>query len=71
VLFKQRNQTRRVLAVRDVYHEGDLRLAQLTLDLSPLPRVERRAEVVGRHLQVQSIRALDLALRLLERREQT
>ncbi len=62
-------EPRGVLAVGDVDDEDDLRLAQIALDPGPLLFVERRAEVVRRHAQVNSLAPRDLSLRLPQRAE--
>ena len=71
MLIKQLDEARRVLAVRDVKDEDDIRLADIAHDARPFNSVERQAEVIRRHAETERVTAFDVTLGLSERREQT
>src|SRR5258705_13640306 len=51
--------------------ENHLRSLQVSIDLAPLIVTHWRAKVVSRNLQIEIILAIDLALGLFQRRQQT
>src|SRR5258705_4020810 len=51
--------------------ENHFRSLQVSIDLAPLIVTHWRAKVVSRNLQIEIILAIDLALRLFQRRQQT
>ena len=51
--------------------ENEVCIAQIGFNRVPLVLVQRCAEVVRRNSQIERVRAIDLSLRIPERREQT
>src|ERR1044072_2356722 len=65
------NESRRVLAIHHVDHKHNVLFTKIAYNDTPFRITKRRAEVISRHTQVQRISAIDLALRILQRRQQT
>ena len=71
MVFKCSDQTRGVFTVHHVNDKDNIRLRQVAVDLQPLSIAQRRTKVVRRNTQIQIVHAINRALRVLQRRQQT
>src|SRR6185437_12519202 len=71
IAIKRGDQPGRVFTIHNMNGEDHVRSLQVSVDLEPHLVTHRRAKVVRRNLQIEIVFAIDLALRLFQRRQQT
>ena len=70
-LLERGNESRRILTIHHVNDKNNVRVSNIGFDVLPLNITQRRPKIVSRHPQPETVHTINLALSVLERRQQT